>query len=243
MYQEEERTRIILLGAAKSTREMIPNGDFMIWSLLQNETWLGNADLWFEIHNLGTSPAIRDIIEKKVKASAAVMTADGVNGSVVYPLEEVIKKTGTTYFTSSFDYMAAYALLYHLEVADIDEIQIIGFNFQGGEEYERQLPGASYWIGRLEGEGIKVSVQENSAVKKAYKMYAFGDHSEIALLNEKKLMIEIEKNKLQSKIDELKINMLREQKQLEEMMQQMYRVQGAEAIINDTRELMLRGGA
>jgi hypothetical protein len=233
--------KVVLLGSAKSTRELIPVGDFAVWSLLQNNSWLSKADLWFELHNLDSVPIIQDIIKQQIDKGQPVLTQSGPGD--IFPIDEIIECVGTRYFTSSFDFMCAYCLYHDEDIQPIDEIHVIGFNFQGKDEYARQIPGASYWIGRLEGAGIKVVLQESSAMRKSYKMYAYGDHSELALIQEKADSIKQEKARYQEKINATKAELAKGHAALDELNLHMRRIEGAEAIITDTRELLIRGGA
>jgi len=72
--------------------------------------------------------------------------------SVKYPLDEALELASGKRFASSFDYMAALAIL-----EKVDQVEVHGFKMDFYEtEYRYQKPNALYWIGRMEGAGIEV---------------------------------------------------------------------------------------
>jgi hypothetical protein len=79
---------------------------------------------------------------------------DKVENSEEYPLEEIVNKFNVCYFTSTIDYMIAYALHHGAK-----EIIFHGVNMTQKEEYVSQKPGAEFWIGYALGMGVKVKLQ------------------------------------------------------------------------------------
>jgi hypothetical protein len=70
-----------------------------------------------------------------------------------YPLDAIVKKFGSDYFTSSIDYMIALALY-----EGAKDIHIWGVDMAIPNEYDHQKPGCEYWIGYARGKGAKVAV-------------------------------------------------------------------------------------
>lgn len=70
-----------------------------------------------------------------------------------YPLNQVIERFGTDYFTNTVDYAIALALFYGYR-----EMDFYGINMAHGSEYQYQLPGVSFWTGIAMGMGVKVRV-------------------------------------------------------------------------------------
>jgi hypothetical protein len=91
--------------------------------------------------------------------------------SVAYPLDEVMERFGTKYFTSTVAYQLAWAA-----IRDYDEVHIYGVNFIGREEYEYQRACTEYWIGLLRGMGIKVHVPETSCLLQSGFLYGYETH-------------------------------------------------------------------
>lgn len=86
-----------------------------------------------------------------------------------FPIEDVVRKLGRDYFTSS----VAYALAYALAQDDVAEIGLWGIDLVHSTEYADQRPCAEYWIGRAEAAGIKVTVHESSALLKSRGRYGY----------------------------------------------------------------------
>ena len=73
-----------------------------------------------------------------------------------YPIEEIKKKFGRTYFMASVAYAIAYALLYGYE-----KINLYGTDYKL-PEYLKGKGSVEYWIGRAESMGVIVEVQPES---------------------------------------------------------------------------------
>ena len=83
---------------------------------------------------------------------------DDYPASVEYPIGRTLA-LGRRRFSSTFCYMAALAILER-----VSHVEIYGFDMDDSyeSEYRYQRPDALYWIGRMEGAGITVTVNENS---------------------------------------------------------------------------------
>lgn len=80
--------------------------------------------------------------------------------SVPYPLVDALRLTNNRKrLRSSFDFMCALAIL-----ENVDRVEIYGFDMDYETEYRYQKPSALYWIGRMEGGGIDVDIDENSTL-------------------------------------------------------------------------------
>lgn len=88
-----------------------------------------------------------------------------------YPIEAVIDRFGTDYFSNSVDYAIALALL-----EGFTEIDLYGVNLMHLTEYIYLKAGVEYWIGRAHGMGVTVRAFGNSSVLKTKdgKLYGYG---------------------------------------------------------------------
>jgi len=101
------------------------------------------------------------------------MQKTGFPAAVEYPLEDALKLAGGKRFASSFAYLAALAIL-----DKVDEVEIHGFEMNFYEtEYRYQKPNALYWIGRMEGAGIKV---DSGTLMPDTKLYGYEQAQMIA---------------------------------------------------------------
>jgi len=101
--------------------------------------------------------------------------------SVEFPKAEIEAFWGDTYFTNSISWMLAFA-----GMMGFSEIRVYGVDMATDSEYRFQRPNVEYWIGKLRGRGIKVSVAETSDLLKASHQYGYGtDHGLRAKLKER----------------------------------------------------------
>jgi hypothetical protein len=91
---------------------------------------------------------------------------------------------GRDYFTSSVAYEIAWALVevrraMQGDEADarplVEEVGVWGIDLVHGTEWEDQRPCAEYWLGLLEGHGIKVHIPEGSALFKTPFRYGYDE--------------------------------------------------------------------
>lgn len=71
-----------------------------------------------------------------------------------YPLHEIVEHFKTCYFTSSIEYMIAYALW-----KGVKTLKFYGCNMTVKFEYEIQKAGMEYWIGVARGMGVNIQLQ------------------------------------------------------------------------------------
>lgn len=98
-----------------------------------------------------------------------------VPSAVKYPYEEACELTkglikggeSVKYFTSSFDFLMALAILKGYE-----NIKVYGYEMATETEYAYQRPGQTFWVGLALGLGKTVTFHENSEVFKS-KVYAY----------------------------------------------------------------------
>jgi len=91
-----------------------------------------------------------------------------VPDAVRFPIEDALELAGNRYFSSSFAYMMALALLHKR-----NPIYVYGFNMAFGTEYEYQRPNAEWWIGYAQGRGFDVVISPDSPLCKVKQMYGY----------------------------------------------------------------------
>lgn len=150
-------------------------GDVPIWTI-NNGCFGIRADLCFDMHTAGCllgedtytffNPRIdptgefkrrfeagelRDLTEEYKKTGVQVVTLDGHDDTLEYPLAEVIENTQSNYFTLGAAYMIAYAML-----CGVKTYHLFGFDFTYGDEDNPLEPGRAcleYWLGRAAERG------------------------------------------------------------------------------------------
>jgi hypothetical protein len=126
---------------------------------------------WFDMHTEGYTKAYgeaagfgdRQEVWLRQDHAFPILTLEN------YPVEDVVRKLGREYFTSTI----AYALAYALAVENVGEIGLWGIDLVHGTEWGDQRPCAEYWIGRAEAMGIKVTIHEQSALLKQRFRYGY----------------------------------------------------------------------
>jgi len=87
-----------------------------------------------------------------------------------YPLNQVMDRFGTDYFSNTVDYAIALALF-----RGYDDIDLYGVNMAHQTEYIYQKAGVEYWVGRAHGMGCTVTVHGNlSTILKTQDGFLYG---------------------------------------------------------------------
>lgn len=173
--------KIAILGSAESTRDLAPFDDpsWQIWGLAWRFYDHPRMDKAFEVHNPDVWPGYvkpeiygawlndpRTEDGKPIDVYMLPHVAPSFPGVKAYPTEEAEKLMGRRYFTSSFSYMLALAIM-----EGATEIGLWGIDLVSDEEYIEQRPAAEYLLGIAHAKGIKITIPENSALLKASHIY------------------------------------------------------------------------
>jgi len=118
----------------------------------------------------------------------------------IYPIDAIIDKFQTRFFSNTIAYMLAYALLYTTTVqgpGDLRPRVIDGYNkiwFYGidmmtNSSYIQEKGGVEYWMGIAQGMGVEVINTRGSATGKTWngKMYGYYGQKEEEAIKEKLL--------------------------------------------------------
>ncbi len=127
------------------------------------------VDVGFDMHEHGKMNPVqierrRQIIPYATALNIPVYSVYSISNTtyIRYPIERVVQRFRTGYFSNAVCYMIALALL-----EGVDKINLYGVvHLRTHKEYATQKPGVDYWIGRAEQQmGVKC--------------YVHGDYSEI----------------------------------------------------------------
>lgn len=184
-----KRKKVAIVGFATNTLHLVPwhDPEFEVWGMNQGYMHcIRRADRWFEMHMPEATADVREPQYLDWLSGKPISLPDGrsIKGcdipvymiqqndqfptSVRYPIEEAIRYAGRDYFTSSVAFMMALA-----GIEGFTEVHLYGINLAIGEEYFYEKPNAEWWIGKLEGAGIKVYVPSASALLKQYRRYGY----------------------------------------------------------------------
>jgi len=183
--------KVALIGTAPSSRMLAPYNDpsWKIWACSPgNMNTLPRVDLWFELHsNLlwpecesYGKPYIEWLKQQKfpIYMQDRWPTAEGnmvplqqiVPNATGFPMNEMVAEFGDSFFTSSFAWMMALAIM-----QGATEISLYGIDMASRDEYIRQRPGFFFFRYQAEKRGIKVSAPHESDIMQSPALYAYVD--------------------------------------------------------------------
>lgn len=183
--------KVALIGTAPSSRMLAPYNDpsWKIWACSPgNMNTLPRVDLWFELHSNLLWPECesygKPYIEwlKQQKFPIFMQdrwpTAEGnmvplqqiVPNATGFPMNEMVAEFGDSFFTSSFAWMMALAIM-----QGATEISLYGIDMASRDEYIRQRPGFFFFRYQAEKRGIKVSAPHESDIMQSPALYAYVD--------------------------------------------------------------------
>jgi hypothetical protein len=171
--------KVALIGTAPSSRDLAPYDDmsWRIWACSPgNMNCCKRVDLWFELHaNLmwkENEHYGKPYLEWLNKQTFPVYMQNNnlVPRAMVFPWYEMVQEFGRDFFTSSFSWMMALAI-----VQGATEIALYGIDMASRDEYIRQRPGFYYFKRRAEERGIKVTAPHESDIMQPPALYAYQD--------------------------------------------------------------------
>lgn len=179
--------KIALLGSAPSSRMEAPFNDpgWEIWSCSPANMDLPRSDFFFEIHAIDTT--MQESIYKTQHPGQKMSYVDFCKqhpaiymqekrpeypGSIEYPKDEMFKKFGPYFWTSSLSYMLALAIDKKPEA-----VGLWGVDMSASEEYSHQRPGCQYFIQEAERAGINIVVPYGSDILFPHPPYGYREAS------------------------------------------------------------------
>jgi len=119
----------------------------------------------------------------------------------IYPIDEVLARFNTRFFSNTIAYMMAYALLHttSIQVPDdsmlrvtsgYNKIWFYGIDMMTNTTYVQEKGGVEFWMGIAHIMGVKVINTKDSATGKTWngKMYGYWGEQEEEMLKEKLLV-------------------------------------------------------
>ncbi len=196
---------ICVSGFADSSRDMANHepADVEIWGLNRCYTYLKRWDRWFEVHETelySGKTGLRetdylDMLRNSGKPIYMQHPDPTVPNALQIPVKEMTTTGGLRdYFTTSIAYMLAMIVYEHDLGQTVSEVRMYGVDMSAYSEYSYQRPCVEYWLGVLDGRGIKVTVPMVSPVLKA--IVSYGRHSERLLWSQASARISMLKDNI-----------------------------------------------
>ncbi len=178
--------RICISGFAEATREVANRQpkEVEVWALNRCYAFLKRWSRWYELHEpelyTGQSGLREtDYLDMLNKAKTPVFMLNptpAIPQAQQYPYREICARF-RDYFTNSIGYMLAHAAYEHVTGSPIAEVLICGVDMSAYSEYNEQRPCVEYWLGILDGLGIKVTIPSASPLLKAAVTYGLRDRA------------------------------------------------------------------
>ena len=169
--------KIALIGSAPSSVRLGPYNDpeWQIWACSPGSVQhlKREPDAFFELHRWEPEKSWFCINYRTWlnNAKCPVYMIDPipqVPASIAYPKDEMVKKFGPWFFTSSLSWM--FALAIHRGAT---EIGLWGVDMSAQEEWEFQRSGCHYFIALARGLGIKITIPHESDLLRPPPFYGF----------------------------------------------------------------------
>lgn len=184
MLQERDPLKpkkVAIIGTAPSSRLLAPYGDpeWTIWGSSPGNTGatvIPRIDAWFEMHcnflwaenkHYG-EPYLQWLNSQTFPVVA--QNQELIPRAVTYPKEEILKKYGPWFFTSTFSWMMAFAL-----EAGVEEMGLWGVDMASKDEYILQRAGGQHFIQLARDKGIKVYIPPESDLAQHPPLYGYVD--------------------------------------------------------------------
>jgi len=203
VVEEQPGRYVCIAGFAETSRDYANHLDksFEIWSLNRCYVFLKRWDRWYEVHEsdlyTGKTGLREDgYLEMLKKTEMPVYMQHphpDVPNAVKFDLGVFDKAGFRHYYRTSIAHMLAHACYEHkIEGKTIKELHICGVDMSAFSEYSEQLPCVNYWLGVVEGQGIKVVIPTASPLLKGPD---YGVHDERVLWAQAKERLQEHKKK------------------------------------------------
>lgn len=179
----ETPDKVVLLGRGKgflAYRDFNALSTHKVWACYSVIQMVDDVDLVFDPHDTERffvdkpTPEVERINKKIKKLNIPIFlqkVCPEYPTSMKYPLREIVDKFGITYFSNTICYMIAYAIY-----VGVKQIDLIGVNQAGKEEYVDEKGGVEFWLGFALGRGLKVKVYGKRSMvlkTKSGKLYGY----------------------------------------------------------------------
>ena len=226
--------KIAILGSAPSSLRLAPFGDpsWKIWGCSPGVySQCPRVNAWFELHRwepgvIGVASTQKQWFSPEYVAWMGLRGSEGalvwmydavpeIPGSRRLPVEDLMEKYGTFFFTSSIAWMICCAIEDILEArdareargeaaADPDQIALFGIDMAATEEYGYQRAGCQHFLLLAADLGIQVVVPPESDLLRPMPLYGICESSHYWIkMTERKREIQARINQAQANLQNI----------------------------------------
>ncbi len=172
---ERDGRKIALVGTTDSGKlAPIDDPSFEIWGTGGRRGWMTRATRWYEVHRLAGNSETW-VEEWRKQALSWNGECDiymhypepGFGNVQAYPIDHIMQRFGTHFFTSSLAWMMAHAIdemRPHEGEAVPGEIAIYGVDMEGAHEYRQQRAGLYHFMELARELGIRITRLASSGI-------------------------------------------------------------------------------
>jgi len=137
---------------------------------------LPRIDAWFEIHGNLMWPEHKHYGEPYINwlrqqtFPIYMQNQELVPNAIPLPYREIVKEFGPYFFTSSFAWMMAFAMM-----KGAKEVALYGIDMASRDEYILQRPGAYYFFEEGKKRGVKMQAPYESDIMQPPGLYGFSE--------------------------------------------------------------------
>lgn len=184
----EHPKKVCIYGAGLGKHEApLDSEDWTVWALNlvppMDSRGRVRADAWFDLHQrcAQTDDDLRWIAKCPVPIYVPDDLADHGDNTMRFPHEMVEQAFGASYFTCTFAYQIALAML-----CGFEEIGLFGVELRYGSRREMTVEWActSWWMGMAHANGIKLTVPRGSWLGGHPARYGLEYDRELQVVNE-----------------------------------------------------------
>jgi hypothetical protein len=171
--------KVALVGTAPSSRMLAPYNDpsWQIWGCSPgNMGQLPRVDAWFEVHGNLLWPEHRHYGEPYLKwlneqtFPVYMQNQNWVPRAISLPVKELVAEFGPYFFTSSFAWMMALAIM-----KGAKEVALFGIDMASRDEYIIQRPGAYYFFMEGKRRGVNMMAPYESDIMQPPGLYGLSE--------------------------------------------------------------------
>lgn len=196
--------KIALVGTCPSSRMLAPYADksWEIWACSPDNAYgrLPRISAWFEIHGdllwpesseWGAPRYVEWLNSQNFKIYAIDNSA--IKNAEEFPKDKMLEKFGYYFFTSTFSWAFALAL-----VKGATDIGLYGIDMSVNSEYAHQRPALQHFIWLAAQSGVRVTAPDESDILRPPPLYGYADATPMG----RKLAVR--ERELQGRVDQMK---------------------------------------
>ncbi len=190
MIPEKIQSKLVIVGSGRTIRLYSPSEGWEVWGNNNIYSVVEKPDRWFEIHQISKEKKMmKEVYYRRGKKEIGTYRPisiekyllqldklgipvfmrqknELIKQSIEFPFEEIYQNFIFHYFTCTFCWQLALAIMMGYE-----EIALYGVDLEDYWERKYQRPAVEYWLGLAQGMGIEIKIPLDSSLLKGAFQY------------------------------------------------------------------------